>query len=89
MEASAYKRLLSDTSAFISPGSFPPKFPPDSQAHGQLASHCYSCSVKTGPSGSVPTVSLGIENLSQNSSCTLPELEGQNNGGLTVGGDWR
>ena len=82
MEASAYVCLISESPSFISPVSFPLKFPLDSHVHGQVASHCCSCRVKTRPPFS------GYRKLVPE-LLYLTELEGQNNGGLTMGGKWR
>lgn len=83
MEASAYVCLISESPSFISPVSFPLKFPPDSHVHGQVASHCCSCRVKTRPPFS------GHRKLVPELLLYLTELEGQNSGGLTMGGKWR
>lgn len=48
-------------------------------------SNCCSWRVKTESSGSVPSVSLSIEHLSQSTSSSLMGLEGQNGGLVIVG----
>lgn len=83
MEASAYVCLISESPSFISLVSFPLKLPPDSHVHSQVASHCCSCRVKTRLPRVCSTISLGIENLSQN-FCTSQSLKDR----ITVASQW-
>lgn len=83
MEASAYVCLISESPSFISLISFPLKLPPDSHVHSQVASHCCSCRVKTRLPRVCSTISLGIENWSQN-FCTSQSLKDRR----TVASQW-